>query len=238
MGSNKRMGSEPHDQDTGIRLNKLRAAVLGANDGIVSIAGLVVGVAGATNQRSIIFTAGLAGVVAGALSMAAGEYVSVSSQRDTERALLGKERYEVDHYPKQELAELTDIYAAKGLSSKSAAVVAKELSGKDAYAAHIDAELGINPKKLANPWHAAIASACAFLGGAVLPMVAILVPPENIRIATTFISTLLALALTGTLSAKFGQAPVGRAVVRVITGGALAMIVTYAIGRTIGTTSL
>lgn len=232
------MGDEPHNQDTGIRLNKLRAAVLGANDGIVSIAGLVVGVAGATNQRSIIFTAGLAGVVAGALSMAAGEYVSVSSQRDTELALLQKEKYETDNFPKKELKELTGIYEDKGLSARTASVVAKELSHKDAYAAHIDAELAINPKDLANPWHAAVASALAFFGGAVLPMAAILLPPENIRIITTFISTLLALVLTGTLSAKFGQAPAVRAIFRVTAGGALAMAVTYAIGHIIGTTTL
>jgi VIT1/CCC1 family predicted Fe2+/Mn2+ transporter len=238
MGSSKQTDDEPHNQDTGIRLNKLRAAVLGANDGIVSIAGLVVGVAGATNQRSTIFTAGLAGVVAGALSMAAGEYVSVSSQRDTELALLQKEKYETDNFPKDELKELTGIYEDKGLSAKTASVVAKELSQKDAYAAHIDAELAINPKSLANPWHAAIASACAFLGGAILPMAAILLPPQNVRIATTFISTILALVLTGTLSAKFGHAPVRRAVVRVTTGGALAMIVTYTIGHIIGTTAL
>jgi VIT1/CCC1 family predicted Fe2+/Mn2+ transporter len=235
---NQRQDNEPHDQDTGIRLNKLRAAVLGANDGIVSIAGLVVGVAGATNNRSAIFTAGLAGVLAGALSMAAGEYVSVSSQRDTEKALLSKERYEVDNFPKQELAELTGIYADKGLSAKNAATVAKELSSKDAYAAHIDAELGINPEKLVNPWHAAIASACAFLGGSALPMLAIMLPPANIRIVTTFISTILALALTGTLSAKFGRAPIKRAVYRVIAGGALAMIVTYSIGHIIGAVAL
>jgi len=233
MSSNKQY-SEPHDQDTGTRLNKLRAAVLGADDGIVSIAGLVVGVAGATNNRSTILTAGIAGVLAGALSMAAGEYVSVSSQRDTEKALLSKERYEVDNFPKQELAELTGIYADKGLSAKNAATVAKELSSKDAYAAHIDAELGINPKKLLNPWHAAIASACAFLGGSALPMLAIMLPPANIRIVTTFISTILALALTGTLSARFGHAPIKRAVYRVIAGGALAMIVTYSIGHLVG----
>jgi VIT1/CCC1 family predicted Fe2+/Mn2+ transporter len=229
---------ESHNQDTGIRLNKLRAAVLGANDGIVSIAGLVVGVAGASNNRTTIFTAGLAGVLAGALSMAAGEYVSVSSQRDTELSLLRKEKYETDHFPKEELKELTGIYENKGLSSRTASVVAKELSHKNAYAAHIDAELAINPNTLANPWHAAIASASAFLGGALLPMLAIMLPPANIRIVTTFVSTILALVITGTLSAKFGRAPVIKAVVRVTAGGALAMAVTFAIGHAIGATGV
>jgi len=226
--------NEPHDQNASIQLNKLRAAVLGANDGIVSIAGLVVGVAGATNQRSAIFTAGLAGILAGALSMAAGEYVSVSSQRDTEQSMLNKERYELKNYPKEELAELTQIYIKKGLSPATAATVARELSKKDSYAAHIDAELAINPKHLANPWHAAIASASAFLAGALLPILAIMLPPEHSRIIITFIATIFALILTGTLSAKFGNAPVKHAIVRVTTGGALAMAVTYAIGHIVG----
>lgn len=238
MRSNKQIGDEPHNQDTGIRLNKLRAAVLGANDGIVSIAGLVVGVAGATNQRSAILTAGLAGVLAGALSMAAGEYVSVSSQRDTERALLQKEQSELDNYPKQELAELTQIYVSKGLTSGTAATVAKELTKNDAYAAHIDAELAINPSNLANPWHAAVASASAFLAGALLPLAAILLPPASSRIIITFVDTIIALSLTGLLSAKFGKAPIGRAIFRVTVGGALAMAVTYAIGHIIGATTL
>lgn len=230
--------SEPHNQNAGIKLNKLRAAVLGANDGIVSIAGLVVGVAGASNQRAPIFTAGLAGVLAGALSMAAGEYVSVSSQRDTERAMIDKEKFELDSFPRKELSELTQIYISKGLAPATAATVAKELSQKDAYAAHLDAELAIDPKNLANPWHAAIASAAAFLAGAILPMAAILVPPENTRIVITFISTIVALIITGTLSAKFGKAPVPRAIFRVTVGGALAMAVTYAIGHIIGATAL
>lgn len=230
--------SEPHNQNAGIKLNKLRAAVLGANDGIVSIAGLVVGVAGATNQKSTIFTAGLAGVLAGALSMAAGEYVSVSSQRDTERAMIDEEKFELDSFPDKELHELAQIYVSKGLSAKTANVVAKELSQKDAYAAHLDAELAINPKNLANPWHAALASAAAFLGGAILPMAAILIPPQNSRVIITFVSTIVALVLTGTLSARFGKAPVAHAVVRVTVGGALAMAVTYAIGHVIGTNIL
>jgi len=235
---NKHWSQEPHNRNSGIRLNKLRAAVLGANDGIVSIAGLVVGVAGATNDRTAIFTAGLAGILAGSLSMAAGEYVSVSSQRDTEQAILGRERQELEDFPKEEMEELKNIYVSKGLSAKTAGAVAKELTLKDAYAAHIDAELGIDPENLANPWHAAIASALAFLAGAALPLLAIMLPPQNIRIAVAFISTIIALMLTGALSAKFGRAPVAKAVIRVTAGGALAMVVTYSIGHLIGTTAL
>ena len=225
---------EPHHQNSTGKLNKLRAAVLGADDGIVSVAGLVVGVAGATNNRSTIFTAGLAGIVAGAISMAAGEYVSVSSQRDTEKALLKLEKYEVEHYPKKELEELTQIYISKGLSDKTAETVARELTKNDVYKAHLDAELAINPEDLANPWQAAFASAASFLAGALLPILAIMLPPQNIRIAVTFTGTLIALAITGVLSARFGNAPVRQAVLRVTTGGAFAMAVTYGIGHLIG----
>jgi VIT1/CCC1 family predicted Fe2+/Mn2+ transporter len=229
---------EPHQANVGSKLNKLRAAVLGANDGIVSIAGLVVGVAGATNSRTPILTAGLAGIFAGALSMAAGEYVSVSSQRDSERALLKKERRELEESPKEELTELTQIYQSKGLSPATAVKVAKELTAKDVYAAHIDAELNIDPENLVNPWNAAVASAMAFFAGSTLPMLAILIPPASTRIIITFVSIIIALALTGALSAKFGRSPVRPAVVRVTAGGAMAMIVTYLIGHLIGTTGI
>ncbi|HEX5394855.1 MAG TPA: VIT family protein [Candidatus Saccharimonadales bacterium] len=229
---------EPHHQNTTSKLNKLRAAVLGANDGIVSIAGLVVGVAGATTNRTAIFTAGIAGILAGAFSMAAGEYVSVSSQRDTERALLKLEKSELEQFPEQELEELTEIYISKGLSAKTAESVAKELTARDAYRAHLDAELAINPDDLVNPWQAAFSSAAAFFAGSLLPMLAIMLPPENIRVAVTFVSTVVALAINGGLSARFGGAPVMTAIMRVVTGGALAMIVTYTVGRIIGTTSL
>ncbi len=238
MKNDKPAYREPHDIHTSASLNKLRAAVLGANDGIVSIAGLVVGVAGATTNRTIILTAGLAGVFAGALSMAAGEYVSVSSQRDTELALLEKERYELENYPDEELEELTHIYVKKGLSPKTAAAVAHELTEKDAYAAHIDAELSIDPHNLANASHAAIASAVAFFGGALLPILAITLPPEHLRVPVTFLSVLVALCLTGYLSARFGKAPAKQAILRVVAGGALAMIVTYGIGRLIGSSSI
>ena len=230
----KNIDTDSLDKNSTKQLNRLRAAVLGADDGIVSIAGLVVGVAGATNSRTPILTAGLAGLVAGMLSMAAGEYVSVSSQRDTERAMIKKEKFELDHYPDEELSELAQIYVSKGLSAKTAKEVAKELSKKDPFAAHLDAELAIDPNDLANPWQAATASAAAYLGGAVLPMAAILIPPANSRIPITFVSVILALVITGALSARFGKAPIKHAVLRVAVGGALAMLITYGIGRLVG----
>ncbi len=205
--------------------------MLGANDGIVSVAGLVVGVAGATDSSKAILTAGLAGIVAGAVSMAAGEYTSVSSSRDTERALLDKERRELQDFPGQELAELVSIYEKKGLSAQTANTVAKELTAHDSFSAHVDAELGIDPENLTNPWHAALASAGSFLAGAVIPLIAILLPPSTLRIPVTFISVLVALALTGVASARVGGAPILTATIRVVAGGAIAMVATYGVGR-------
>lgn len=216
------------------KLNWLRAAVLGANDGIVSIAGLVLGVAGATNSSATILTAGVAGVIAGAISMAAGEYVSVSSSRDTEKALLEKERYELAHHPEQELQELADIYEAKGLTKKTAKIVAEELTAHDPIAAHFDAELGIDPNNLTNPWHAAFASAASFVVGAIIPMLGILLPAADLRVPVEFVSVVIALMITGTISARVGGADARRATIRVVCGGILAMIVTYGIGRFFG----
>lgn len=227
----KKLPFEPHVLNQTAKLNWLRAGVLGANDGIVSIAGLVLGVAGATTSSTVILTAGIAGIVAGAISMAAGEYVSVSSSRDTEKALLDKERYELKNYPEKELEELAGIYEEKGLSRKTAEQVAKELSDKDPIAAHFDAELHIDPDNLTNPWHAATASAIAFLLGAVIPLIAITLPPQELRVPIAFISVIIALAITGAVSAKVGQANAPKAMLRVISGGALAMIVTYSIGK-------
>jgi VIT1/CCC1 family predicted Fe2+/Mn2+ transporter len=224
---------EPHLGGLAARLNWLRAGVLGANDGIVSTAGLVVGVAAATTARAPILTAGIAGLAAGAVAMALGEYVSVSSQRDTEQALLAKERAELAQDPARELDELAGIYEAQGLSRETAERVARELTAQDAYAAHIRAELGIDPTELTNPWHAAGASAASFTAGALLPVLAILLP-AGVRIPVTFVVVLLALALTGTISARLGGAPRNRAVARVVLGGALAMLVTFGIGQLVG----
>ncbi|GAB2653490.1 VIT family protein [Prescottella soli] len=226
--------AEPHVAGLSSRLNWLRAGVLGANDGIVSVAGLVVGVAAATTDRGPILTAGLAGLAAGAVSMALGEYVSVSTQRDTERALLAKERHELSTIPEAELDELTSLYEDKGLSPATARKVAEELTAHDAFAAHAEVELGIDPDELTNPWHAALASAIAFTVGAILPMLAILLPPASARIPVTFVAMLAALAITGSLSARLGGASRPRAVLRVVTGGALAMAVTYGIGQLLG----
>lgn len=229
---------EPEHFIFGSKLNWLRAAVLGANDGIVSIAGLVVGVAGATNSQSIILTAGIAGIIAGAISMAAGEYVSVSSSRDTEAALLDKERRELREFPEEELHELAVIYEQKGLSKQTAETVAKELTEHDAFAAHAEAELHIDPNDLTNPWHAAIASAVAFTAGALIPLIAILAPPDTIRVPIAFISVIGALAITGTMSALVGGANIMRAVTRVVLGGILAMAVTYGIGKLFGVSGI
>lgn len=225
---------EFHKNSSGSRLNWLRAAVLGANDGIVSISGLVVGVASATTNRGVIFTAGIAGLIAGAISMAAGEYVSVSSQKDSEKAMLAMEEYELKHFPEQELQELENIYKGKGLSAKTARQVAKELTEHDPFRAHVEAELGINPDELTNPMHAAVASAAAFTVGAIIPLAAILLPPEPTRVWITFVSVLIALTITGYLSARAGRAKARRAILRVVIGGALAMAVTFLIGRIFG----
>ena len=219
---------------SGTELNWLRAAVLGANDGIVSTASVIVGVAGATNTRSFIVIAGVAALAAGALSMAVGEYVSVSTQRDTERALLKKEKLELETLPDEELEELTAIYERKGLSRLTAETVARELTAHDAFAAHVDAELHIDPHNLTNPFHAAYASGAAFLAGAVIPILAILFSPAPMRVPTTFFSVLIALIVTGTLSAHVGGAGKLKAAARVVLGGMLAMIITFGVGRLFG----
>lgn len=216
------------------KLNWLRAAVLGANDGIVSVAAVIVGVAGASSNRSYIITAGVAALVAGALSMAVGEYVSVSTQRDTEKALIAKEKYELENMPEAELEELVIIYQKKGLSRDTAQIVANELTQRDAFAAHLDAELGIDPNNLTDPWHAAYASGAAFFCGAIIPIIAILITPTKWHIAATFISVLIALVFTGTLSAHAGGANKTTATIRVVLGGALAMVVTFGIGKLFG----
>jgi len=225
---------EPHINGLGTRLNWLRAAVLGANDGVVSTAGLVVGVAGATGDRSALLTAGLAGLLAGSLSMAAGEYVSVSTQRDAERAALATEKRELEETPEAELAELTGLLEEKGLSHHLAREAAVQLTRRDALRAHAEVELGIDPDELTNPWHAAGASFLAFTVGALLPLLAIVLPPSSARLLVTVLSVLAVLALTGWWSARLGGAPAGRAVLRNVAGGAVAMTVTYGVGTLLG----
>jgi vacuolar iron transporter family protein len=226
--------AEPHVGSLANKLNWLRAGVLGADDGIVSTAGIVVGVAAATAEKGPIFTAGIAGLAAGALSMAVGEYVSVSTQRDTERALLAKERTELAEQPGAELEELAALYEAKGVSQETARTVAKELTAHDAFAAHVDVELGIDPKQLTSPWQAALSSALSFTLGAVLPLLAILLPPPSVRIPVTVVVVLIALGITGWISARLGGANPRRATLRVTIGGALAMAITFGIGHFVG----
>jgi vacuolar iron transporter family protein len=225
---------EPHLGSVSARLNWLRAGVLGANDGIVSSAGIVVGVAAATVARGPIMTAGVAGLAAGAVSMALGEYVSVSAQRDTEQALLGQESRELSEDPAAELNELAALLEAKGLSAATAWTAAEELTDHDPMAAHADVELGFNPDELTNPWHAALSSAAAFSIGALLPLIAILAAPIALRIPITVAAVLLALVITGAVSAGLGGAQKHRAILRNFIGGGLALAVTYLIGHLVG----
>jgi VIT1/CCC1 family predicted Fe2+/Mn2+ transporter len=222
---------EPHDTGLASRLNWLRAGVLGANDGIVSTAAIVLGVAGATDERGPIILAGLVGLMAGAMSMAAGEYVSVSTQRDTERAVLDIERRELAETPDEELEELTQIYAAKGLDEDLARKVAVQLTAKDALGAHAEAELGLDPDGLTNPWHAALASFVSFVVGALIPLLGVVVSSQA---WLTVVAVVIALAITGSVSARLGKAPVARALARNIAGGLLAMAVTYLLGGLVG----
>jgi len=229
---------EPHGQGLAARLNWLRAGVLGANDGIVSVAAIVVGVAAATPEIGPIVTAGLAGLVGGALSMAVGEYISVSSQRDSQRALIAKERQELLSRPDEELEELAGLYQAQGLSSETAKQVALELTAHDALAAHLSAELNIDESEVASPWAAAGSSAVAFVSGAILPFAAIVLLPEAVRIPLTFVIVAMVLAGTGALGARIGGSPLLRATVRVTVGGALALAATFIIGSLLGTTGV
>jgi VIT1/CCC1 family predicted Fe2+/Mn2+ transporter len=229
---------EPHREGLAARLNWLRAGVLGANDGIVSVASIVVGVAGATPAIAPILTAGIAGLVGGAVSMALGEYVSVSSQSDSQIALIEKERAELRDYPDEELDELTGLYELQGLSPATARQVAIEFTAHDALTAHLSAELNIDQTDVVSPWQAALASAASFTIGAILPMLAMLLPPASARIPVTFVAVLLALAITGATSARIGGSPVLRATLRVVIGGAIALVATFLIGSLLGTSGL
>lgn len=216
------------------RLNWLRAAVLGANDGIVSVSAIVLGVAGAKADKHAIFTAGLAGLVAGALSMALGEYVSVSSQRDSERAYIAKEKQALEDNPQEELKELAQIYQNKGLSADTAKQVARELSDHDVIKAHLDAELNIDEADLNNPVQAAVASMTFFTLGGLIPFISILLVRESHQFPVTFGAAVIALCFTGYWSATVGGASRRRAMRRVVIGGILAMLITYGIGHLFG----
>lgn len=230
--------SKSHPAETAQRLNWLRAGVLGANDGIVSVAAVVVGVAGVTAQSGPILTAGTAALVGGAISMALGEYVSVSSQRDSQEKMIADKRRDLLDNPVENRVKLAKIYEDKGLSSETATLVAAELSEKDALGSHLSAELNLEADDVVSPWHAAIASAIAFTLGAILPMLAILLPSQNTRVPVTFGVVLLALAATGWIGAAIGGSSRSRAAVRVVIGGALALATTYAIGSLLGASGM
>lgn len=231
------MSNDSHNaQSFASRLNWLRAGVLGANDGIVSIAALVVGVAAATNNLSAILIAGVSGVIAGAISMAAGEYVSVSSQRDSEKAVIERERFLLQTEPEKELGMLQAAYEERGLSAETAKKVAVELTAHDAIGAHLQVEMNIDGRTTTNPWHAALSSFLAFIAGAALPLLAVTVVGGDYRILATVIGSLVALALTGGVGAKLGGAPALPAVIRVTIGGAIALAITWSIGELLGTT--
>ncbi|MSR19475.1 MAG: VIT family protein [Gemmatimonadetes bacterium] len=217
------------------RIGWLRAAVLGANDGIVSTASLVVGVAAADSSRSAVLLAGVAGLVAGAMSMAAGEYVSVSSQSDTERADRAREETELREQPDLELAELTQIYVKRGLEPDLARQVAEQMTRHDALGAHLRDELGQSEVLSARPVQAALTSAATFAVGAALPLsVAMLVPGSRVGVSVSAAS-LVSLALLGSVSARVGGASTLRGAIRVAFWGALAMAITAAVGRLVGT---
>lgn len=226
--------NEPHVGGLSERLNWLRAGVLGANDGIVSTAGIVVGVAGATSSLREILTAGVAGLVAGSLSMAGGEYVSVSTQRDTEQAAVALEKWELANLPEREEAELMDIYSKRGLSPGLARQVARELTEHDALQAHAEAELRIDPDAFTSPWQAAGASFASFAVGGLLPFVAIMFPSETWRIWICVAAVIVGLVITGFLSARLGKAPAGPAIVRNVGVGILTMAITWGAGRIFG----
>lgn len=226
---------EPHDKRVGQRLNWLRAGVLGANDGIVSVAGVVIGVTAVSPDNVIaIATAGIAALVAGAFSMAGGEYVSVSTQRDTEKAMLAQEIRELEEQPEAELEELAGFYRERGLSPELAHRVAEELTAHDALAAHAEVELGIDPEELTNPWVAAFSSFVSFTVGALIPLLMILLPIDGHRIWAAMVAVVIALVLTGWISAALGRAPRPRAILRNVVMGAATMGATYLIGLLFG----
>ena len=225
------IGGERH---LGGRAAWLRAAVLGANDGLISTASLIVGVAAATGTRSAILVAGIAGLTAGALSMAAGEYVSVSSQRDTERADLDRERSELAAAPDAELEELGQIFERRGISAELARRVAAELTMIDPLTVHALEELDIDPEALANPAQASLVSAASFVAGAVVPNIVVAVAPAGIRVILTMIVTLVGLVALGSLGARLGGAPQRRAALRVFVGGTLALLISLGIGKLTG----
>lgn len=221
---------EAHPTSVNAKLNTLRAGVLGANDGIVSTSALLLGVIASGAGSTAIFTAGMAAAVAGAVSMALGEYVSVSAQRDSEKSLIAKETGELTDMPAEETEEMAGILRGYGISAETAEKAAAEIQAGDPLRAHLQLELGIDEEDLTNPWAAAGSSAVSFILGALLPMLAVLIAPHSVAAVVVTVVTLLALAVTGAVSARLGGNPVGNSVARLVIGGALGLAVTYAVG--------
>lgn len=221
---------EAHLTSVNAKLNTLRAGVLGANDGIVSTSALLLGVIASGAGSTAIFTAGMAAAVAGAVSMALGEYVSVSAQRDSEQSLIAKETGELTDMPAEEAEEMAGILRGYGISAETAEKAAAEIQAGDPLPAHLQLELGIDEEDLTNPWAAAGSSAVSFILGALLPMLAVLIAPHGVAAVVVTVVTLLALAVTGAVSARLGGNPVGKSVARLVIGGALGLAVTYAVG--------
>ncbi|WP_114853219.1 VIT family protein [Brachybacterium sp. YJGR34] len=216
------------------RVNRLRAGVLGANDGIVSVAGLAVGVAGATTDTRWLLITSLAALIAGALSMAMGEYVSVSTQRDTDRALIARTRSALAAHPEAEHDHLVDALGEAGIPDEVVESVADSLERHDALAAHTRFRHGVEDEAVVSPWGAAVTSLLSFALGGLIPMAAILLSPPMLRLPATMVAVVAALALLGVASAGLGQAQAGRATARTIAGGMLALLVTYGIGTALG----
>ncbi len=224
----------PSDTAENGKLNRLRAAVLGANDGIVSVSAIVMGVSGATSDSKTVAIAGLAALIAGALSMAVGEYVSVSSQSDAEKAYIDMEKHELREKPGLELHELAHEYMKHGVSAKTARQVAKELTEKDALRAHLRMHFNLDPDDINSPWQAAVASLTAFTVGGLVPFAAMVLAPVEYRVAATGVAVVLALIIVGQLSGRASNASPLRATLRVVIGGVLAMGITYFVGHLFG----
>ncbi|MEE4200938.1 VIT1/CCC1 transporter family protein [Erythrobacter sp.] len=227
MGITSAHPDDPHYVHRG---GWLRATTLGGNDGIISVSSLIIGVASAGADQAVVVLSGIAGLTAGAMSMAAGEYISVSSQRDLEKADINRERQALSDAPDEELNELETIYRERGLSDNTAATVARELMAHDALGAHLRDEVGIIEAQRARPLQAAIASGVTFSVAAFLPVLASVVAPSSAIVTSIVATALLSLAILGAAGAKAGAAPVGRAIIRVVGWGALAMAVTALIG--------
>lgn len=216
-------------------LNWLRAGVLGANDGIISTAAIIFGVAGASAQHSTLILTGIAAIAAGALSMAAGEYVSVSTQRDLELAELERQRSDLETNPERELQVLARLFEQRGVTPDLAVEVSRQMSAKDALSVHARAELGIDPEAVTNPWAAAVASLLAFTLGGLIPIVPVITARPHDAIWISGLAVVIALALTGGIAARLGQMPAVRSIVRNVIGGIVAVAITYGVGMLAGT---